>query len=214
MKAPQKGWRRQGQENCETFVSNLKHNCYVAQLVTDDDSSVRKILTHFIKKLLAASDHCREWPSTQMEKKPVRLPFSTKSLSFGRQRPSSARLPRFLSRKPPNQLPTDVDVSKVDAERMKRRQLTLRLVSARTTNSNRCSAVPLNTTSTTTNFVELGASATGTEEEVRETGLVSANPTELYLVLKSHHEQFMEDDKLKQLFHTYDTNLVEGFNKF
>jgi hypothetical protein len=24
----------------------------------------------------------------------------------------------------------------------------------------------------------------------------------------------MEDDKLKQLFHTYDTNLVEGFNKF
>jgi hypothetical protein len=24
----------------------------------------------------------------------------------------------------------------------------------------------------------------------------------------------MEDEKLKQLFHTYDTNLVEGFNKF
>jgi hypothetical protein len=33
----------------------------------------------------------------------------------------------------------------------------------------------------------------------------------VYAVLKSHHEQFMEDEKLKQLFHTYDTNLVEGF---
>jgi hypothetical protein len=36
----------------------------------------------------------------------------------------------------------------------------------------------------------------------------------LYLFLKKHHEEFMVDAKLRQLYHQYDTNNVEGFNKF
>jgi hypothetical protein len=32
--------------------------------------------------------------------------------------------------------------------------------------------------------------------------------------LKTHHEQFIEETKLCQLYHQYDTNNVEGFNKF
>jgi hypothetical protein len=35
----------------------------------------------------------------------------------------------------------------------------------------------------------------------------------LYLFMKKHHEQFMEESKLRQLFHQYDTNNVERFNK-
>jgi hypothetical protein len=45
------------------LFENLKHNCYVAHLVTDDDSSVRKILTHSYKELLAALRiTAEEWP--------------------------------------------------------------------------------------------------------------------------------------------------------
>jgi hypothetical protein len=32
--------------------------------------------------------------------------------------------------------------------------------------------------------------------------------------LKKHHEKFSEETKLRQLWHRYDTNLVEAFNKF
>jgi hypothetical protein len=32
--------------------------------------------------------------------------------------------------------------------------------------------------------------------------------------MKKHHEKCMQEDKLRQLFHQYDTNAVEGFNKF
>ena len=32
--------------------------------------------------------------------------------------------------------------------------------------------------------------------------------------MKKHHDKFMADDKLRQLFHEYDTNIVEGFDKF
>jgi hypothetical protein len=54
----------------------------------------------------------------------------------------------------------------------------------------------------------------GTEEEVRETGSAFCKPVTviLYLVLKSHHEKFMEDDKLKQLFHTT-TRIGRGFQQ-
>jgi hypothetical protein len=36
----------------------------------------------------------------------------------------------------------------------------------------------------------------------------------MYLFMKRHHEEFMKEEKLRQLFHGYDTNNVEGFNKF
>jgi hypothetical protein len=35
-----------------------------------------------------------------------------------------------------------------------------------------------------------------------------------YAFMKKHHEKFMEDSKLRQLWHKYDTNNVEAFNKF
>jgi hypothetical protein len=37
---------------------------------------------------------------------------------------------------------------------------------------------------------------------------------QLYLFMKKHHEEFMADAKLRQLFHLYNTNSVEGINKF
>jgi hypothetical protein len=72
----------------------------------------------------------------------------------------------------------------------------------------------LNTTSTTTNFVELVRFCDRNRgKKLEKLGFdFATRHSELYLVLKTHHEQFMEDEKLKQLFHTYDTNLVEGFN--
>jgi hypothetical protein len=33
------------------------------------------------------------------------------------------------------------------------------------------------------------------------------------IFVKEYHEQFKKDDKLRQLFHKYNTQKVEGFNK-
>jgi hypothetical protein len=55
-----------------------------------------------------------------------------------------------------------------------------------------------------------------TAEAVRDANLrfmCKERNKELYLFMKKHHEQFMEESKLRQLFHQYDTNNVEGFNK-
>jgi hypothetical protein len=60
-------------------------------------------------------------------------------------------------------------------------------------------------------------SVSGTAEEVRDSGLCfrcKVRNKELYLFLKGHHEQFMEETKLCQLYHQYNTNNVKGFNKF
>jgi hypothetical protein len=58
-------------------------------------------------------------------------------------------------------------------------------------------------------------SANGTAEEVRKSGLrfcCKVQNKELYLFLKRHYEQFLEEKKLCQLYHQYDTNNVKGFN--
>jgi hypothetical protein len=55
----------------------------------------------------------------------------------------------------------------------------------------------------------------GTEEEMRQTGLrfrCKVHNKELYLFLKKHDDKFMVDAKLRQLYHQYDTNNVEGCN--
>jgi hypothetical protein len=57
----------------------------------------------------------------------------------------------------------------------------------------------------------------GTEEEKPASGLRSRCKEwnkELHLCLKQHHEKFMEESKLRQLWRRYDANLVEAFNKF
>jgi hypothetical protein len=118
-----------------------------------------------------------------MEKKPDNgMPFSTKSLSFGRQRPSSAKLPRFLFAEAAKSIANGCGCieGRCRTNEAKAADPLLR-VRARTTNSNRCSIVPLNTTSTTTNFVELGALYERNRgKEVRETGLVPANPSPIF----------------------------------
>jgi hypothetical protein len=48
---------------------------------------------------------------------------------------------------------------------------------------------------------------------IRETGLqfrCKVCNKELYLFLKKHHDEFMANVKLQQLYHQYDTNNVEG----
>ena len=57
----------------------------------------------------------------------------------------------------------------------------------------------------------------GTEEESDENKLrfrCKTKDSKLHLFMKKHHEQFMEDVKLRQLFHQWDANAVEAFNKF
>jgi hypothetical protein len=54
-------------------------------------------------------------------------------------------------------------------------------------------------------------------EALRETGLrfrCKVRNKELHAFMKEHHEKFMEDSKLRQLWHKYDTNNVKAFNKF
>jgi hypothetical protein len=207
------------------LFENLKHNCYVAHLVTDDDSSVRKILTHSYKELLAALRiTAAEWPKyPNGKKKPDNgmLPLLHEIIIFLADKGHRVRgYSRFLFVEAAKSVANGCGCTKVDAERMKRRlSWTLRLHCLGTYDEFKV-AVRAVLEHHFNNHEFCGAwcvSATGTEEEVRETGLrfrCKLRHSELYLVLKTHHEQFMEDEKLKQLFHSYDTNLVEGFNKF
>jgi hypothetical protein len=55
-----------------------------------------------------------------------------------------------------------------------------------------------------------------TEAEISKLGLrfrCKVRNKDMYAFMKGNHEQFMKDDKLRQLFHEYDTQKVEGFNK-
>jgi hypothetical protein len=108
------------------LFQNVDDKCYVANLVTDDDSSVRKILTHSYRELVGAlrmSD--AEWPR----------------FANGRKRPDNGLLPllhvivKFLADKghrvrgytsfifaeSVKSISNGCSCTKVDAERMKRR---------------------------------------------------------------------------------------------
>jgi hypothetical protein len=207
------------------LFENEDNKCYVARLVTDDDSSVRKILTHSYREQLAASVISdADWPRyANGKKKPDNglLPLLHSIIRFLADKGHRVRgYSRFLFAEAIKSVANGCGCTKVDAERMKRRlSWTLRLHCFGTYEEFQTAVLAV-LEHHFNNHQFCGdwcKSTSGTEEEVSAAGLrfrCKERNKELYLVLKKHHEEFMEESKLRQLFHTYDTNTVEGFNKF
>jgi hypothetical protein len=115
------------------LFANEPRDCYVANLVTDDDSLVRKILTHSFKELLQAERMTdAEWPRTATgRKKPDNglLPLLHGIITFLADKGQRVRgYSRFLFLESAKSVAKGWGCTKVDAERMKRRlSWTLRL---------------------------------------------------------------------------------------
>ena len=212
---------------CRLFL-NDKEKCYVAHLVTDDDSSVRKILTHSYQELIDALQ-CTidDWPRYGKDgkgaKKPDNglLPILHAAINFLADKGHRNRgYSRVIFTEAMKSKKDGCGCTKVDAERMKHRMSwTLRLHSLGTfPEFQRAVLAVLEHHFNNHDHCEAWCKhAGGTEEEIRESGLrfrCKVRNKKLYEFLKKHHEQFMEESKLKQLWHQYDTNLVEAFNKF
>jgi hypothetical protein len=206
--------------------SNEKDKCYVAYLVTDDDSSVRKILTHSYQELVDAGKMTiAEWPryATGNKKKPDNglLPVGHPDLVFFADKGHRTRgYSRVIFSEAAKSKKDGCGCTKMDAERMKRRlSWTLRLHCEGTFEAFKTAVLAV-LEHHFDNHEHCGAwckAASGTEEEVSARGLRFRDKVrnkELYEFLKKHHEQFMDETKLRQLWHQYDTNNVEAFNKF
>jgi hypothetical protein len=209
---------------CRLFA-NENDKCYIAHLVTDDDSSVRKILTHsyqeLIDKLQATID---DWPRyANGAKKPDNglLPILHAAIAFLADKGHRNRgYSRVIFAEAMKSKKDGCGCTKLDAERMKRRMSwTLRLHSHGTfPEFQRAVLAVLEHHFNNHEHCEAWCKAAhGTEEEIREQGLrfrCKVRNKKLYEFLKKHHEKFSEETKLRQLWHRYDTNLVEAFNKF
>jgi hypothetical protein len=207
------------------LFQNEEHKCYVASLVTDDDSSVRKILTHSYRDQVEASAMTdAEWPRyANGKKKPDNgmLPLLHPEICFLADKGHRVRgYSRFIFAEAIKSIAKGCGCTKIDAERMKRRlSWTLRLHCFGTYEDFQTAVLAV-LEHHFNNHQYCGdwcQATSGTMEEVRASRLrfrCKEQNKELYDVLKKHHELFMEESKLRQLFHHYDTNTVEGFNKF
>jgi hypothetical protein len=119
-----KGWRRWGWRIVRRLFENFKHNCYVVHSVTDDDSSVRKNLTHSFKELLAAlritSEECSKYAKLGKEAWQRYVAVTASKSSSSTKAIESADTHVFFFAKPVKSVITGCGC-KVDAERMKRR---------------------------------------------------------------------------------------------
>ena len=212
---------------CRLFL-NEKENCYIAHLVTDDDSSVRKILTHSYQELIDALQWTiDDWPRYGKDGKGAKktdnglLPILHAAIKFLADKGHRNRGYSSVIFKEATKSKKDgCGCTKIDAERMKRRMSwTLRLHSGGTFEEFRTAvlAVLEHHFGNHEHCAAWCKAGEGTKEEIRERGLrfrCKVRDEKLYEFLKTHHEQFMEESKLRQLWHQYDTNLVEAFNKF
>jgi hypothetical protein len=225
-----KGMEACGQARiCTDIYSDEELWAYIATLITDDDASVRKILTHSFKALVEAGLMAEEdWPrygsqEGRGKKKPDNglLHILHAAITFLADKGHRVRgyaSPIFAEANKSKK--NGCGVTKADAERIKRRlSWTLRLHCGGTYEEFK-TAVEAVLEHHFDNHEYCGdwcTSAHGTEEEVREQGFrfrSKTNDHAMYLFLKKHHDAFMQDEKLRQLFHQFDTNSVEGFNKF
>jgi hypothetical protein len=209
---------------CRLFL-NDKNKCYIAHLVTDDDSSVRKILTHSYQELIdALQATIEDWPRyANGAKKPDNglLPILHAAITFLADKGHRNRgYSCVIFREALKSKKDGCGCTKIDAERMKRRMSwTLRLHSRGTFEEFK-TAVRAVLEHHFDNHEHCAAwckHGHGTEQEKRESGLrfrCKVKNKKLYEFLKEHHDKFMEETKLRQLWHEYDTNLVEAFNKF
>jgi hypothetical protein len=207
------------------LFANIEDKCYVAKLVTDDDSSVRKFLTHSYRELVAALKMTdAEWPRYVIGGKlPDNglLPLLHAIIKFLADKGHRVRgYTSFLFAESVKSISNGCGCTKVDAERMKRRlSWTIRLHCFGTYEEFKTAvlAVLEHHFNNHTICRDWCKSGQGTTEQIEETGLrfrCKTRNNALYQVMKKHHEKFMEEGKLRQLFHRYDTNTVEGFNKF
>jgi hypothetical protein len=208
------------------LFANVEDKCYVANLVTDDGSSVRNILTHSYRDLVAALKMTdAEWPRyVNGQKRPDNglLPLLHAIIKFLADKGHRVRgFTSFLFAESVKSISANgCGCTKVDAERMKRRlSWTLHLHCFGTYEEFKTAvlAVLEHHFNNHTFCGDWCKSGHGTREEIRETGLrfrCKTRNNALYIVMKKHHEKFMEEGKLRQLFHRYETNTVKGFNKF
>jgi hypothetical protein len=207
------------------LFANAEDKCFIANLVTDDDSSVRKILTHSYRDLLAAGRaterECPRYKNGQKKPDHGQLPVEHAAIQFLADKGHRVRgYARVIFAEASQSKKYGCGCTKMDAERMKRRlSWTLRLHSGGTYKEFE-TAVEAVLEHHFNNHEFCGdwcKAREGTEEQLKETELrfrCKRRHKDLYDFLEKHHREFMQEEKLRQLYHQYDTNNVEGFNKF
>jgi hypothetical protein len=207
---------------------NPSAQVHIHSLVTDDDSLVHRILTHSFKKKadagrMAASDWPRYGKNETGGKMPDvgLLPLLHAEIVFladngHRNRNYSGK--NFGEAGKPKK--SGCGMTKVDAERMKRRMShTLRLHTKGTYDEFRVAVMAvLEHHFDVHEFCGAWCPVRteGSEGDVSKGGLrfrCKTRNKDMHLFMKKNHEEFMEDAKLRQLFHQRDTQKVEGFNK-
>jgi hypothetical protein len=207
------------------LFSNPEHKCFIANLVTDDDSLVRKILTHSYRELLAAGRaterECPRYKNGQKKPDHGQLPLEHAAIQFLADKGHRVRgYARAIFSEATKSKKYGCGCTKMDAERMKRRlSWTLRLHSGGTYKEFE-TAVEAVLEHYFNNHEFCGdwcKAREGTEEQLKKTELCfrcKRRDKELHIFLQKHHREFMKEEKLCQLYHQYDTNNVERFNKF
>jgi hypothetical protein len=188
---------------------------HIHSLVTDDDSSVRGVLTHFFKKEVdAVRMAASNWPPCGKNetggKKPDvgLLPLLHAEIVFLANKGHRDRNcvgKNFGEACKPKK--SGCGMTKVDAERMKRRM-----------------SCTLTVTAVLEHHFDVHefcgawcpARTEGSQGDVSKGGLrfrCKTQNKDMCLFMKKNQEEFMEDAKLRQLFLQCETQKVEGFNK-
>ena len=197
---------------------------YVGEYVSDDDSSSHAVLTHSTADLIEGGKISEdEWPRyLNGAKKPDngQLPINHPEICFladkgHRVRGYANKYFALAGAKKSENL----GVTKIDAERMKRRtSWTLRIHMDGTFEELRVHLTAV-LEHHFDNHVHCGdwCKAKGKKgKEKKENSLrfrCKKKNAAMYKHFKSLHAAFMEEEKLKQLYHSWDTNGCEGFNK-
>jgi hypothetical protein len=197
---------------------------YIGEYVSDDDSSSRAMLTHSYKDsieagLMASEDRPRY---KHGGKKPDngRLPINHPPITFLADKGHRVRgyakkyflLAGAVKAK-------NFGVTKIDAKRMKRRlSWALRIRTGGTFKElQEYLTAVLEHHFDNHNHCGDWCKAKGmTGEEKQKNSLMFRCKTRnaaIYEQFKNLHDEFMKEDKLRQLFHSWDMNAIEGFNK-
>ena len=213
---------------CRLFL-NLKENCYTANLITDNDSLVRKLLRHSYQELIDALQMTVDkWPRSGQDgkggKKPDNslLPILHAAIAFLADKAHRNRgYSRVIFTEAAKSKMDGCGCTKIDAERMKKRMSwTLRLHSRGTfAKSQRAVlAVLEHHFDDHKHCADWCKAASGTEEEIRERSLrfwSKEDNKELYQFLKKHHEECgLLTQDLKPCIPTKTTPILthEGYN--
>jgi hypothetical protein len=202
------------------------YEVFIEEYVSDDDSSCRKILTHSFWDLIFAGRLTEAlWPRSKSGRKkpntgllPVEHPNIVFLADKGHRVRSFARKHFALANENTKEL--KLGCTTVDAERIKRRlSWTLRLRTKGTYEEFRIAVLACleHHFDNHDHCLEVWCPAKRATDDSREKHSLrlrcKTKNHEMYAKFKEYHEAFMDKDKLVQLFHGWDTNAVESFNK-